>query len=130
MKKDISKAITKLLDYNQAFAFKGDFTMIHSWIEQGCDLEKDILPAFDEMMQRNKNITSVSYFAPCVMKKRDNRLALEQAIQTRDIPPANDSDAIKARGYALKLRKFKMGLNGLQEAFLNEYEAKHGRIAV
>lgn len=84
MKSDISAAITKLIDYNEIFASRGDFTLIHMWLNEGCDLNKDILPAINEMTKRNKNITTVNYFAPLVFKKRDNRQLMESA--KKDIP--------------------------------------------
>jgi len=81
-KSDISAAIDMLFTYNMdVFAARGDFTLIHNWINDGCDLIKDILPAIEEMTRRNPRITSVAYFGPAVYNKRDNRLAVEQAMK-------------------------------------------------
>ena len=77
--KDISKIINLLLEYNEQCFCTANFHLIHMWIADGCDPELDIIPAMKEMMGKNKEITSLSYFRPCVTKNRDNRLDLNNA---------------------------------------------------
>lgn len=128
MKSDISKVITKLTDYNPSYFIRGDWQLVHMWIAQGCDMDKDILPAIDEMMQRNPKITSVAYFAPLVLRKRDNRLDTDKAATSK--PQSANKDAAKAQAIAWKLRKIKMHVGDHDKIWLAQYEAVHGATAV
>lgn len=129
---DISPAIQKLLAYNQAFAMRGDFMKIHEWINAGCDMEKDILPALEQMMSRKKDINSVAYFSPAVFNRRDNRIALENAKRSNSIPV--NSEAVKAKGLKWKLERQFGGYDGYlsepEKKFLSKYEQQHGRIEI
>lgn len=131
MKSDISEAIQLLLSYNNSFAVRGDFQLIHMWLAEGCDLLKDIIPGMKEMMARNKNITSVAYFAPRIMRMRDNRLDMEKAKVSPCAPPQIEKidPFTKAKLYAWKRAK-KMYLNGPEEDYLKFYESQYGEIAL
>ena len=101
--------------------------LIHSWLDSGCT-HKDILTAMQEMMQRNKNITSIAYFGPRVFRERDNRIELESAKAAKAKPIASqfaNTDDERAHTLRFKLKVFKY-LNARDEAWLAAYETKNG----
>ena len=117
---DIGPAIRKLLAYNElVFATRGDFTLIHHWIASGCDMEKDIIPAIEQLTQRIKNITSVAYFGPAVFRNRDNRQALEKACQA--LPQEIDIQTLR------RYRAKGINLSKAQKAYLEQYESSNGK---
>jgi len=127
MKHDISKVINRLIDYNPDFAKRGDWMLVHWWIDEGADLEKDILPAIEECIRRKPGIASISYFRPAVERRKENRLLFEKAAKTfvKEVV----SDEMKARNIAFK-RKMNIFINAHDEAFLLGYELKNGEVKV
>lgn len=123
---DISRAVRILIDYNQMLAFRGDFSLIHSWVNQGCDLDKDIIPAIQEVTKKKEGITSISYFAPVVFKKRDNRIEVERAISLvgnqGELPKTPEEQKYKN---ILFKKKFYHYINTDDEKFIKYYEEKH-----
>ena len=54
------------------------------WLEQGCDLERDVLPAIRAVVARGKTGTaSWSYFTKSVAENRARRLAGLPAVQIK-----------------------------------------------
>lgn len=58
-----------------------------NWLQEGCDLEADILPTLRSIRARKKNIQSWGYCSKAVFEARDRRLAPS----TTSIVPANSS---------------------------------------
>lgn len=129
---DISEAINHLRKYNDIFSFKGDWSLFHAWITEGCDLKLDIMPVLKDMCSRNPRITSVAYFRPAIFRKRDNRLSEKKAITTVKLASDGKLDPYsKARMIAWKMRKAKgMYIPDSDIAYLNQFESQHGRIEV
>ena len=124
---DISPAVALLLDYSPKFAY-ADFSLIRMWMDEGADMEKDIVPAMRQCMDRRKDIKSLSYFTAQVRKARDMRLDTENVIRSRQACEP-DAERRKARMVAKTLRVYKVA-DPTQERWLEAYEAKNGMVEV
>lgn len=83
---DISKVIDVCLKYSDAMA-TADWGVVHSWISQGCDIDKDILPELRRIMQWKRGVTSLRYFTNAVMGARDKRIIAEDEEKKRNNKP-------------------------------------------
>lgn len=126
MTQDISAASSLLLLYNETFAYK-DFSPIRMWLNEGCDMEKDIIPAMKDVMARKKDILSVSYFAPAIYRYKQQRLDTEAA-KARLPQKEEKSEAYYMSIYAWKRSKG-IQLTDEQIKQLESYENKNGRVS-
>lgn len=126
---NISPAVDLLLKYNPRFAYT-DFSTIRMWLNDGCDMERDIIPALKGCMAKKADIKGIGYFTPAVHKARDIRLDTEQVLNTRK-SVESDSDAIhiKAKMLAKTIRKFGKK-NSEHERWLAGYESEYGRVEI
>lgn len=127
---DKTKAIDLLLAYNEAVFCTQSFTTIDGWINDGCDLEQDVLPWMREATTKFKDITSVSWFQKGVYrrkKEREERELVASRVAVKNAPPDAETEARKAKMLAKTIRVFNVRRPD-QIQWLAEYEAKHGRV--
>ncbi len=104
-------------------------SMIHAWLQGGCDPETDIIPTITRLAAKKPDIGGFSYFTGAVMKARDERLAAEQRLAASSAPVTPASEERWAKGIAYQVRVLGMRFPH-EERRLADYEAKHGRVAV
>lgn len=90
---------------NLAMAYAGNaygiqkFKDVHTprmWLNEGCDMQKDILPVMDRIMRFNGLVKSYAYFTHDIHAARDLRLAKEKAEQ----PDTPEKIAARVKHYA------------------------------
>lgn len=126
---DISAAKNLLIAYNEEFAFR-DFSPIHDWIEDGADLEHDILPAIRERTEKKKDIQSVQYFEQAVLRFRDERLAREGGKEAAAKVVFWNEEEARARHIALRRKYPNLYVLPRDLEWLAHYEATQGPVAV
>lgn len=97
---------------------------IHVWLQSGCDVDLDILPAINRKWVHTPTgvkVFSAHYFSPSVVAAKEKRL------QTDD-HKKREAEML-ARGYAWK-RARGLPLSSEKVKFLERYEAEHGSISV
>lgn len=128
---DITKAVDLLLQYNSRhFEMNGNFHLIHMWVAEGCDMDRDILPAMKQIMDKKKDIKHVAYFTQAVIRARDTRLEVEKAVAARK------EQAVKGGGQAARMKSYAFMIRKLNRCMpqelreLEEYEKAHGPVAL
>src|ERR1044071_5748017 len=64
---DLTPATTVLLSYNDRFAY-ADFSAIRMWLAEGCDMDRDIVPAMKACIAKKQDIKTVGYFTQAVYR--------------------------------------------------------------
>lgn len=119
---DLSKVIDLSIEYCQnnrnAMPFM-DIQYVRAWVNEGCDIEQDILPVMKEIMGKKRGITAYKYFCNPVYTARDKRLIKEKYEAEK---PAIDCEAY------IKIYQWKrdrgMPLKEVEAKALQEYEAR------
>lgn len=131
---DISQVLDLLLAYNDDLAF-ADIQTARLWVNEGADIEKDILPTLKAVIERyhrrgrQGKIKTFSYFTNAVRDATERRRAGER-VQAKRTPVHADADSVhrKARMAARTVRTF-----GIKDAiairFLEAYEREYGPVA-
>lgn len=101
--------------------------IIHEWIKQGYDVDKDILPAIDDKLKYlSKTIYSFAFFDAPIKQQHQRRLKEQN---TPKELAQSEKDANRAKSIAFRIRK--MGqCCPTDERWLNQYEAQHGRVDI
>lgn len=76
---DISPIIDLGILYNPSLA-TADISTIYMWVNEGCDIEKDILPTLKALMAKKKGITRFHYWTNPIREAKDKRLIASQQI--------------------------------------------------
>lgn len=97
-----------------------DISTVYMWVNDGCDIQKDIVPAMTEAMKRKKGINAFSYFTNMVCAARDKRLLAPKIKQ-----PVRMTDEQIAQTYAWRRDKG-LYLSPHEERFLKQWEDKNG----
>lgn len=106
---DKTKVIDLCLLYNEAAFCTQNYTAIDGWVNDGCELETDILPAMREAMGKWKDIATVSWFRKSVYRKRDERREREAVlvrVAVKNAPPDAETELRKAKMLAKTIRVF------------------------
>lgn len=111
-----------LTRYRPSFAH-ADWSRVRMWQEQGCDMERDIIPAVKATIARKHDIGSLAYFDAPVRKARDMRMVSEQKAE----PPTPQTEEAKAKKLAYIIRKLGRRMP-TEERWLKEYEQLHGKV--
>lgn len=119
---DIGKVIDLAMGYNPVLVMSG-CGFVHMWINEGCDITLDIIPALEEIMKRKKGITTFKYFTNAVMDRK-----IKREVGEKIKLPHQPTDEDKAKTYAWK-RKRKLYLAPGEERLLNAYEVLNGSIS-
>ena len=127
---DKTEITTLCLRYNEMVFMHQDFRVIDSWVADGCDIERDILPWMQEAMNKWKDITTVNWFRKGAYRNRDARLERERVkalADARHLPP-DEEELLKKMKRIAWMRKRGTSQYGQFRHQLEEYEAKHGRV--
>lgn len=134
---DIKPVLNFALEYNPFLAMR-DISTVHMWVNEGCDVEKDILATLKEVTERrhkmpNKDkISTFSYFSSMVRAARDKRLITSIFTEKTKQPTAEEKQLARLRN--IKWHKQRGLTNtrvGLQDfAILETYEKQHGEISI
>lgn len=122
---NISLIMDFALDYNPALAMR-DLSTVHMWMNEGCDIESDIMPTLKEITQRRgktkkDKIGTFAYFTNSVRAARDKRL-IEPFVQEKLREPSQaEKDALRAKNIIF-CRKIGRYIPTYDEAFLQHYE--------
>lgn len=133
---DIGSVIDFALEYNPNLAFS-DLQTIHMWLNEGCDIELDILPIMREITERRSKqkadkISTFSYFTNSVRGARDKRIIAPVAEARAKEPTQAERDAMKALNVKWhKLKGITTTRVGLQDFdWLKRYENEHGEVVL
>lgn len=130
MKKDISKAIDLALKHNPALAMK-DLSTVHMWLDEGADMELDILPSMTQMIdykqRRHQSIGSFSYFTNAIRTATDRRTIVAsktvvKSQEEKDLARAKNIKWHQIRG----ITTIKCGLQDFD--WLEKYEEINGEV--
>lgn len=125
MKPDLSPVIDLALQYNPHMASR-DIITINLWVNEGCDIEKDILPTMRLLMQKNPRISTFSYFTNAIQVARLKR-ELEGKEEERILD--KDWEERKAKRMAwVRDKCAQVKLSEPELRWLADYEAHHGKI--
>ncbi len=134
LRTDIRKLLDLAFLYNETLGESSSYE-VHAWINDGCDLERDILPTVKAIIERRHKGRIVSkidnwrYFTNAVRDATERRLAAER-VQAKRTPAAADEGSVhrKAQMAARTVRTF-----GIKDAiairFLEAYEREYGPVA-
>ncbi|WP_020469698.1 hypothetical protein [Zavarzinella formosa] len=122
---DISPAVDLALLYNPKLAYK-DIVTIKLWLNDGADMDKDILPTMKQLMGKNPHIGTFSYFTNAIFEARIKRESLEPLKAVEKDP---DFDRRKAVRMAwVRDRCSSIRIPSHEAKWLEEYEAVHGKV--
>lgn len=130
---NIGPVIDFALEYNPSLALR-DISTIYMWLNEGCEIDKDILPIMREITEkrakgRKDKITTFSYFTNSVRAARDKRLIAPIANDKLKVPSPEERDAHRAQNIRWhKDRGLTTARVGTQDYdWLERYEQTHGR---
>lgn len=110
----MNRVVELLTRYNPRIT---DFSPVQRWIDEGCDLEKDILPVLREWTARKPDIYSLGFFTRYVRQAKEER-------ETREKPADIHQ---QARAIAFLIRRLGRCMPA-ERRWLDAYEAGHGKI--
>lgn len=98
---------------------QADLSPVRRWIEEGADLERDILPVIRYWIGEKKDIYSLGFFAKYVRQKR------EESKWAAPVP-----DHVHAKNVAWHRKRNLLTLQVGQQDYewLDKYEAIHGAV--
>ena len=100
--------------------------LIHGWLRQGYDARADIIPTIRMIVAKKKDISHIRYFDEPIAEAYRRRKESEPTY-----PPGSPaSDELKARRIAHIREKCKNINMPAEFAWLAQYEAVHGPVAV
>jgi hypothetical protein len=99
--------------------------VIHEWIANGYDVERDIIPAIDAATKHGgKTIHSFAFFTGFIRTHNEKRI---KAAIPKNTHSQAQMDELKAKQIAYAIRKAGKCLP-TDERWLDSYEQKHGRV--
>lgn len=107
-------------------------SIIHTWLEAGCHVDKDILRTL-EAIKPHPKIKSYNYFTDAILCARDIRLGMEphkKPVERDLTPDEQEYRLMKDMAFWRKLRGHTTRRPYSDEDFdrLEAYEAKHGKV--
>lgn len=118
----IQTVIDLAIDYNPMLATR-DISTVYCWLNEGCDIDQDIMPTLKQIMGRKLGVSTFKYFSNAVREAKDKRLIRAKTeAEQRSRPPEH-----YMKIYAWK-RDRGMTLTTSQEEELRAYEAIHGAV--
>lgn len=108
-------------------AMSGNFYAPRSWLESGCDTDKDILPVMNRLLDSNLNVSSFNYFTKAIMEAKDRRLAADKLHEAKRAREGSDEEAEYMKRLAW-LRKYSPGNYTRFKHDLEAYEQQHGKV--
>lgn len=124
---DLSPIIDLCIARCQKLAMCGNFYAPRSWLEAGCDMQKDILPVMNRLLDKNLNVSTFSYFTRAVMEARDARIATEKLAEAKKAREGTDAEAEYMKRLAW-LRQYSPGNYTKYKHELEAYEARNRSI--
>lgn len=132
---NISPVIDFALQYNPMLATK-DLSTIYTWVNEGCDIELDILPTMKEITERRHKmpnrdkISTFSYFNNPIRAARDKRQLAPKLAQINTPPTKEELDLLKAKSIRWLMERGISTVNSgpVSIAWLERYEEKNGRV--
>lgn len=101
--------------------------VIHEWLVQGYDVEKDIIPAIDQATKNGaKAIHSFAYFSGYIRSNNEKRI--KEELKPKELT-VQEQEAARAKSVALMTRKYGH-CKPTDEIWLERYEQIHGRVEV
>lgn len=108
-----------------------DISTIYAWINYGCDVELDILPAMAEIIKRrppNKpKINSFSYFSNAIYEAFAKRTIIKEKTAEPSQEQKDNARAKNIKWHKVRnLTTIKIGLKDFD--WLERYEKQHGEV--
>lgn len=130
---DISPIIDLAIEYNPMLC-AADLSTPRMWVNEGCSIELDILPAMLIVIKRRPAIKSkigtFSYFTNPVLASRDSRLA-KAAIENKSGIKTLESDPeYYARLWVWKRDRLNQEMSSDQIKHIDGWESIHGKIVL
>ena len=117
---DLSKIIALSLEYSHNNMPFMDLQTPRMWVNEGCDIELDIIPAMKKVMERKKGITCYKYFNNPVYTARDLRRVKDKAAAELAAIPIEKI----IQSYQFK-RRMELPLSEHELKVLSDYENKN-----
>jgi hypothetical protein len=115
---DLTPVTALLTAYHPQFAH-ANYAPVRQWIEDGADMERDILPVLRDWTAKKADIYSLGFFTPYVRQARLSRQEVKQPL----------TDENRAKRIAFITRRVGKCLPR-ESAWLDRYEATHGKVVL
>lgn len=119
------------LRYSRAFERASPYP-VYTWINEGCDIQKDIVPTLERIMSYKPGITTFGYFTNAILEARDRRLAKEKYQAEQDAKQrftGGQEDHAKAKRLAWLRERVPSQFIQYKD-WMEKYEQQHGKVAL